>query len=144
MKEETKVIYEKPIPLKNTYNAPYWDAADRHELNVQKCNTCSNYNHPPGPSCANCGSIDLIWENLGSTITGEVYTYIVSNRPFLPGFQNELPTVIAVVQLEEYPDIKIIGNVLHGNTETVSIGTKVKMVWIEATEERAIPQWVLV
>lgn len=46
MKEETKVIYEKPIPLKNTYNAPYWDAADRHELNVQKCNTCSNYNHP--------------------------------------------------------------------------------------------------
>lgn len=24
--------YEKPIPLKNEDNAPFWDAADRHEL----------------------------------------------------------------------------------------------------------------
>lgn len=46
MSEETKVKYEKPIPLKTLDNTPYWDAADRHELALQKCNTCNAYNHP--------------------------------------------------------------------------------------------------
>ena len=143
MKEETKVIYEKPIPLKNTYNAPYWDAADRHELNVQKCNTCNAYNHPPGPSCASCGSVDVIWENQGSAIQGTVYSYVVSYRPFLPGFQNDIPLVIAVVELNHLPEVKIIGNILNGNAENVTIGSAVNMVWEDVTEDRAVPQWVL-
>lgn len=143
MSEETKVKYEKPIPLKTLDNTPYWDAADRHELALQKCNTCNSYNHPPGPSCSSCGSTDVVWENHGSTITGKVYSYVVSYRPFLPGFQNDLPLVIAVVELDHLPEVRIIGNVLDGNAETVTIGTAVKMVWVNATEERAVPQWVL-
>lgn len=143
MSEETKVKYEKPIPLKNLDNAPYWDAADRHELALQKCNTCSSYNHPPGPACASCGSTDLTWDNLGSTITGTIYSYVVSYRPFLPGFQHDIPLVIAVVELDNLPGVRIIGNVLDGNADNVTIGTAVNMVWVDATEERAIPQWVL-
>ena len=59
MSEETKVKYAKPIPLKTIDNAPYWDAADQHELTLQKCNSCQSYTHPPGPSCSNCGSKTL-------------------------------------------------------------------------------------
>ncbi|CAM5703123.1 hypothetical protein LSPH24S_01463 [Lysinibacillus sphaericus] len=40
-------MYQKPIPLKTQDNQPYWDAADRHELMLQKCQTCHAYNHPP-------------------------------------------------------------------------------------------------
>lgn len=143
MTEDTKVKYEKPIPLKTMDNAPYWDAADRHELALQKCNTCAGYNHPPGPSCANCGSTDIVWENLGSDIKGTVYTYVISYRPFLPGFQNDVPLVIAVVALDDAPDVKIMGNVLHGNKDNTTVGTLVKMVWEDITEERALPQWEL-
>lgn len=143
MTEETKVKYEKPIPLKNLDNAPYWDAADRHELALQKCNSCGKYAHPPGPSCAHCGSQDVTWDNLGSDIQGTVYSYIVSYRPFLPGFQHDIPLVIAVIQLDSAPDVTIIGNVLQVTADDLTIGTPVKMVWQDITEDRALPQWVL-
>lgn len=91
-----------------------------------------------------CGSQDIVWENQGSNIKGSVYTYIVSYRPFLPGFQDDLPLVIAVVELENLPEVKIIGNVLNATSKDITVGTQVKMIWVDITENRALPQWVLV
>ncbi|MFJ5766360.1 Zn-ribbon domain-containing OB-fold protein [Lysinibacillus sp. NPDC093210] len=134
--------YQKPIPLKTQDNQPYWDAADRHELVLQKCETCNSYNHPPGPACAKCGSTELSWESQGSDITGTIYSYVVSYRPFLPGFQDDLPTIIVVVQLDHLNEVKIIGNVLACPPEDVKIGMPVKMTWQDITEDRALPQWI--
>ncbi|WP_010304319.1 Zn-ribbon domain-containing OB-fold protein [Kurthia senegalensis] len=143
MTEETKVQYAKPIPLKTIDNAPYWDAADQHELNLQKCTDCGHYAHPPGPACAHCGSENVVWENQGSSIEGTVYSYVVSYRPFLPGFEEDLPLVIAVVELAHIPEVKIIANILNATPDQVDIGTSVKMVWEKINDERAIPQWEL-
>lgn len=135
-------MYQKPIPLKTQDNQPYWDAADRHELMLQKCQTCHAYNHPPGPACAKCGSTELNWESQGCHITGIIYSYVVSYRPFLPGFQDELPTIIVVVQLDHLQEVKIIGNVLECPPEEIKIGMPVKMIWQDITEDRALPQWI--
>lgn len=143
MIEETKVEYAKPIPLKTIDNAPYWDAADRHELVLQKCTSCNTYAHAGPGGCAHCGSQELVWENQGTDISGTIYTYVVSYRPFLPGFENDVPLVIAVVELDHLPDVKIIGNVLGATAEQLDIGTPVKMVWQDITEDRALPQWTL-
>ncbi len=134
--------YQKPIPLKTQDNQPYWDAADRHELVLQKCETCNSYNHPPGPACSKCGATELSWESQGSDITGTIYSYVVSYRPFLPGFQDDLPTIIVVVQLDKLNDVKIIGNVLACPPEEIKIGMPVKMTWQDITEDRALPQWI--
>lgn len=135
--------YQKPIPVKTPDNQPYWDAADQHELVLQKCDTCQSYNHPPGPACAKCGSTEVSWESQGQDISGTVYSYIVSHRPFLPGFQDNLPLVIAVIELSHLPEVKIIGNVIDCQIEDVKIGTPVKMTWVDITEDRALPQWIL-
>ncbi len=134
--------YQKPIPLKNQDNTPYWEAADRHELVLQKCETCQSYSHPPGPSCAKCGSTELSWESRGSDISGKIYSYVVSYRPFLPGFQDDLPHIIAVIELEDVPEVKIIGNVLECSPEEIKIDMPVKMMWQDITEDRALPQWM--
>ncbi|KMY54401.1 hypothetical protein AC623_11045 [Bacillus sp. FJAT-27231] len=134
--------YQKPIPLKNQDNHPYWDAADRHELIIQKCESCKHYSHPPGPACSKCGGTELSWENLGSEVNGTIYSFIISYRPFLPGFQDDLPLVIAIVELEKAPQVKLIANVLNCNPEDVSIGMNVKMTWQDITEDRALPQWI--
>lgn len=134
--------YQKPIPVKTQDNQPYWDAADRHELVLQKCETCNSYNHPPGPACAKCGSVELSWESQGNDITGTIYSYVVSYRPFLPGFQDDLPTIIVVVELDNLQEVRIIGNVLGCAPEEVKIGMPVKMIWQDITEDRALPQWV--
>ncbi|WP_066383111.1 Zn-ribbon domain-containing OB-fold protein [Neobacillus mesonae] len=134
--------YQKPIPLKTQDNQPYWDAADRHELVIQKCESCQSYSHPPGPACAKCGSTEISWQNLGSEINGTVYSYVTSYRPFLPGFQDDLPLTIAIVELEKTPTVRIIGNILDCAPEDVKIGMPVKMTWQKITEERSLPQWI--
>ena len=136
--------YQKPIPVKTQDNTPYWDGADRHELILQKCNSCPEYSHPPGPSCAKCGSMELSLESQGSEINGKVYSYIISYRPFLPGFQDDLPLIIAIVELDKLPDVKLIGNILQCPTDDVQIGMPVKMTWEKMTEERSLPQWIQV
>ncbi|GHI00990.1 Zn-ribbon domain-containing OB-fold protein [Neobacillus kokaensis] len=134
--------YQKPIPLKTQDNQPYWDAADRHELVIQKCESCQSYSHPPGPACAKCGSTELSWQNLGSEINGTVYSYVTSYRPFLPGFQDDLPLTIAIVELEKTPAVRIIGNILNCTPEDIQIGMPVKMAWQDITDDRSLPQWI--
>lgn len=133
--------YQKPIPFKTLDNAPYWDAADRHELSLQFCKACDTHIHPAGPSCPSCGQVDFEWENYGSEIKGTVYSYVVSYRPFLPGFQDDLPLIIAQVELDNIPGVQIIGNILNCSDQEVKIGMPVEMIWIDVNEERAIPQW---
>ncbi|CAM5703150.1 Zn-ribbon domain-containing OB-fold protein OS=Lysinibacillus sphaericus OX=1421 GN=LS41612_12100 PE=4 SV=1 [Lysinibacillus sphaericus] len=67
---------------------------------------------------------------------------MVSYRPFLPGFQDELPTIIVVVQLDHLQEVKIIGNMLDCPPEEIKIGMPVKMIWQDITEDRALPQWI--
>lgn len=136
------MTYQKPIPLKTQDNHPYWDAADKHRLNLQKCQDCKAWSHPPGPSCATCGSANLTWEDFGPDIQAEIYSYVISYRPFLPGFQDSLPTIIAQAQLKDAPDVKLMCNVLECESEHMYIGMPVKMMWDDITEERALPQWV--
>ena len=145
MTEQIKeTTYTKPIPFKTIDNAPYWDAADAHHLVLQKCTDCGQYAHPPGPACSHCGSQNVIWEDQGMEIFGEIYSYVISYRPFLPGYTMEdCPLVIAVVKLKEQ-DITIIGNVLNCEPTDIAIGKPVQMIWETINEERAIPQWQLV
>lgn len=136
------MAYEKPIPLKTEDNHPYWDAADKHELALQKCNDCGHYAHPPGPSCAHCGSQNVGWEQLGKDVLATIYTYVISYRPFLPGFQDDLPLVIAQAQLDKAPEVKVMCNLLDCDAADVRVGMPVKMVWQDITDDRSLPQWI--
>lgn len=133
--------YSKPIPLKIQGSEYYWDAADRHELAVQKCDDCRIYLHPPGLTCTKCGSDNLSWEDLGNEITGKVYSYIVSYRPYLPGYENSLPLITAIVALDSIPEVKILANVLECTPDEIEIDLPVKMIWEELPDGRALPQW---
>jgi len=135
------MTYQKPIPLKDQDNKAYWDAADQHKLSLQKCNDCKHYAHPPGPSCAKCGSESLCWEEFGQDVKAKIYSYVITYRPFLPGFQDDLPTIIALAKLDKVPEVKIMCNVLNCNVEDVHIGLPVRMIWDDITEDRALPQW---
>ncbi|WP_301109310.1 OB-fold domain-containing protein [Sporosarcina sp.] len=136
------MTYPKPIPLKDQINQAYWDAADQHTLVLQKCNDCQAYAQPPGPTCATCGSVNVGWEEMGNDVKASVYSYVISYRPFLPGFQDDLPTVIVLAQLDDVPEVKIMGNILNCDEKAVQIGMPIQMTWIDITEDRALPQWV--
>lgn len=141
--EKTSSKYEKPIPLKTLDNKPYWDAADQHELAVQSCEDCKKAIHPPGPACPHCGSPNIEWINYGSEITGTIYSFVMTYVPMLPGFQHDLPTIIAQVEVDQMEGVRITANIIDATPEEIVIGKAVKMTWIDITDDRALPQWVL-
>jgi uncharacterized OB-fold protein len=87
-----------PVPTPETQ--PYWDAAAAGELRIQRCTDCGAAYFYPRPICPACGSGDVEWFTASGDAT--LYSYVISHRP-APGFEDEAPYAIAVVQLAEGP-----------------------------------------
>ena len=56
-----------------------------------------------------------------------------------PGFKDELPYVVAIVELDEGP--RMMGNVTDVDPETVRIGDRVQVWFADAGERAHIPLW---
>jgi Rubredoxin-like zinc ribbon domain (DUF35_N) len=52
----------RPIPVPNEWTKPFWDAAKRGELSLQRCQACKHFQHPPYATCVRCMAIDLAFE----------------------------------------------------------------------------------
>jgi uncharacterized OB-fold protein len=90
----------KATPKPTPETAPYWEAANRGELQIQRCIACRRYYFYPRTACPHCGSTDVTWETVSGR--GRLHTYVINHRP-APGFEDEAPYAIAVVELEEGP-----------------------------------------
>lgn len=87
-----------PRPTPETQ--PFWDATARGELHLQRCRPCDAHYFPPRPFCPTCHGDDVVWERLSGR--GRLHTYLINHRP-APGFEDEAPYAIAVVELDEGP-----------------------------------------
>jgi len=90
----------KDIPIPTPVTQPYWDALDRHELMIQRCAQCSAANFYPRLACPSCGSRRIDWVRASGRAS--LHSYVINHVP-APGFEDEVPYVIAIVQLEEGP-----------------------------------------
>lgn len=91
---------DKPVPKPTPETMPYWEGATRGELLVQRCRSCVQHYFYPRTGCPHCGSTDVEW--VGTAGRGRLHTYLISHRP-APGFEEDAPYAIAVVELEEGP-----------------------------------------
>jgi uncharacterized protein len=87
-------------PRSSPETQPFWDATAQGELHLQRCRPCDAHYFPPRPFCPTCHSDDVVWEQLSGR--GRLHTYMINHRP-APGFEDETPYAIAIVELEEGP-----------------------------------------
>jgi uncharacterized OB-fold protein len=85
----------RPIP--DADSAPYWQALREHRLIVQECGACGRDRFPAMPTCPYCASPDAGWHDVDGAAT--VYSYIEVRRAFDPSFADDVPYVIATVDL---------------------------------------------
>jgi uncharacterized OB-fold protein len=90
----------KAAPRPTPETAPYWEAANRGELRIPRCNSCERAFFYPRLVCPNCGSTDVIWFQASGR--ARLHTYIINHRP-APGFEEDAPYAIAIVELAEGP-----------------------------------------
>jgi uncharacterized OB-fold protein len=86
-------------PVPDPESTPYWDALAEHRLVLQRCVACARHRFPPMPACPWCGSRDAVLAP--STGSGAVYSWVTVHRPFDPAFADDVPYVVAAVELTE-------------------------------------------
>jgi uncharacterized OB-fold protein len=126
-----------PQPLADAITLPFWQAAAEHRLVVQRCAGCGHMRLPPAPLCPECRSTDADWKQLSGR--GEVYTYTIVHRPIAAG--QPLPTIIAVIALEDAGGVRLMSNLVGAAPEEVAIGLPVELVWEDMSAELAIPRF---
>lgn len=111
---------------------PFWEGTLAEELRVQVCDSCGNKQLAGGPCCTSCLSQDLHWEKASGR--GSVFSFTIVRHAFHPSFADQVPYVLADVQLDEGPIFT--SNVTDLPVEDVRIGTPVE-VWFDAEIEDA-------
>lgn len=127
----------RPLPELDDASAPFWEAAARHELVLQRCAPCGSLRHPPRPMCPRCRSFEHTWERASGR--GRVWSWVVAHPPVLPAFADKVPYNIAVVELEE--GVRMIGNILDCPATQIHEGMEVVVDFEDAGEGMSLPQW---
>lgn len=133
------VDYTKPLPVIEKWNAPYWQAAKRHEFVAQQCRACGYVHLPPGPACTNCLSADQDWIRLSGQ--GTIYSFGVYHQLWHPGFKEEIPYNVALIELAEGP--QIISQVVGCKNAELFCGAPVEVTFEAVTSEVTLPKFRL-
>ena len=118
--------WNKPLPQPTPISAPFWDGLKAHEVRLQQCNH-GHWLFFPRTHCPTCGSRDLTWK----TVSGEgtLYTFTVARVPTLPEFSDEMPQLLAVVELEQ--GVHINTTMVGVQPEDLRVGQRVRPVFDE-------------
>ncbi|MDO8613979.1 MAG: Zn-ribbon domain-containing OB-fold protein [Dehalococcoidia bacterium] len=127
----------RPLPRPSPFSRPFWEAARRHELMIQRCSSCQSHIFYPRYNCPHCGSRDLEWVKASGR--AKVYTYTVARRPTHPAFADRVPYVIAIVELEEGP--RLTTNIVDCDPESVRIDMPVEVGFEDVDEEISLPMF---
>jgi len=126
-------VAERPIPVPDEESAPYWEAAAAHVLALPRCSNCRAYSMPPDTVCPHCHSTDPRFAFEPVSGRGSVRSWTTVRQSFLPGFDADVPFVLVDVEVDEQPDLRLIGRLLDGPDVPLRIGAPVAVGF----EERA-------
>jgi uncharacterized protein len=131
-----------PAPSGDGLEAPYWDAARRHELVCQRCNACGRFQWGPEWICHRCRSFDLRFEPVAPR--GRIFAFERVWHPVHPKLAEAVPYVVLLVELPQADDVRMIGNLVGDPKADVRIGAEVEAVFEDHAEDDApytLVQW---
>lgn len=134
--------------LEGDEGSPFWQGCARGELLVQACEACGRRRMPPRPMCPYCQSTRRRFEPTSGR--GRIWSYAVPHPPLLPAYSELAPYNVVVVELEEDPTIRFVGNLVDSpdgainsvDPATIEIGAPVQVVF-QAVDDVTFPRWTL-
>ena len=129
--------YTKPLPQMTPEMAPFWEAARRHELVVQRCRGCGTPRFPARDICSRCLSREAEWAPVSGR--GTVFSYTVMHQVYHPAFAAEVPYAVIVVELEE--GARLLSNLVGCPVGDIAPGMPVEAVFEDVTPEVTLPKF---
>ena len=130
--------YKKPIPAITPEMRPFFEAAKRRELVVQRCVDCGAHRFPAREICSICLSRQVQWVAVSGA--GEVFSYNVMHQVYHPGFADAVPYAVVVVKLAD--GVKLTSNLVGVPPQAIRIGMPVRVVFEDISDEVTLPKFV--
>ena len=128
--------WEKPLVDPDGVERPFYEAAARGELLYQSCPACKARQFYPRAVCTACGATPD-WATASGR--GRVHTFTVVRQYHAKHFREELPYVLAMIELDE--GVRMFGTVTGCAPEEVRIDMPVEAYAVEIEEGLAVPFW---
>jgi uncharacterized OB-fold protein len=119
---------------------PYWQGTREGKLRIQKCKGCGSWQWGPEWICHRCHSFDLDWVEIQGK--GRIYSYEKPHHPVHPALNGRGAYIVVLVELPEYGNVRMVGNLLGDAAQEVRIGAAVEAVF--EPHDAADPPYTLV
>lgn len=123
-----------PLPKITPDSEFFWRAGADGVLRVLRCGGCGYIVHPPSPRCPRCGSAQVAPTDLSGR--GRVYSFTIAVQAFLPGLA---PYCVAMVEVEEQADVRLVGLLVGCTSATVAPGLPVQAEFLHPSADVWVP-----
>lgn len=137
------MTYTKPRPNIDDDIAPFWEGVNDHRFLLCHCRQCDQW-YWPMAFCQRCEpepfGENMHWDEASGR--GEIFVFNVHHIAFDPSFEEDVPYVFAMIELEEGP---MFGTNLIGcDPAEVQIGAPVEIVFENHEDGVTLPKARLV
>ncbi len=129
--------YKKPLPVINEETRPFWEYCRKHELRMQKCRQCGHIRYPISNVCPECSSLEAEWALLSGK--GSVYSFTIYRVAYDPAFKDDIPYVVAIIQLPE--GLRMESNIIGCRVEDVRVEMPVAVSFEDVTDRVTLPKF---
>jgi uncharacterized OB-fold protein len=118
----------------------FWAAAREHQFVLQRCLGCHEYRFPPRLRCPKCGATNSEW--MKASGRGRVVSFVVVHQKLHPLFDPLLPYAVALVELDEGPQmLALLADAAPGEAR---VDATVEVVFQSVDEDLVIPRMRIV
>lgn len=130
-------MVEKPRPIIDETNAPFFEGASRHQLVLQRCSACGLWIFFPRVACPHCLSESVHWTEASGR--GELVSYCIVYRPHHPAFYDEVPIYFGAIKLAEGPTM--LSEIRAESEKELFIGAPMTVDFAEVAKGLTLPVW---
>jgi len=113
-----------PQPLPDADSAPFWAALAEGVIRLQFSPQAGRWQFPPLERCRFTGG-PLEWRDIDRS--GTVHSFIVQHRPVAPGFADEMPYAILLVEPDDAPGVRLPTRLIDADPERATVGMQVAL-----------------
>ena len=115
----------------------FWEGCRAGELRVPRCRDCGHWVWYPASACPDCGGGQHEWTRVSGR--GRLFTWVTVHRAFLPGYQDRVPFVTALVELEEDARLRLATFLRAVPPGGLRVGLPVEVTFERIDERLTLP-----
>jgi uncharacterized OB-fold protein len=127
----------KPVPEVDAESRPFFSAALHEQLALPRCSDCRSFLGLTSNVCTECLSENVEWAVVSGR--GTLFSFGIMHQKYHPGFANDIPYNIAIVELEEGPRLQT--NIVGIDNGELHVGLPVVVTFERVSDDVALPKF---